>query len=109
MLVRALAEKSKWRVIRHKLAFGKKEEVDAQEAGRNASRGADPPQIQVMNADKLDYRSISPSTMSRLPITATASAISMPPWFIAFRALIAVKHGERALQRNGFSVPSLTR
>src|SRR5262245_39711726 len=53
------------------------------------------------------YRSTSPSTMSRLPTMATASATSAP-WLIALKALMAVKQVERPLQRKGFSEPSLT-
>ena len=53
------------------------------------------------------YRSISPSTMSILPIAATTSAISRPSHIFGSVCMFA-KHADRMCTRYGFGPPSLT-
>jgi hypothetical protein len=53
------------------------------------------------------YRSISPKTISMLPIAATTSAISLPSHIFG-RACKLANDGERMWTRIGFAVPSLT-
>src|SRR3970282_1822086 len=52
-------------------------------------------------------RSISPRTMSRLPMMAMMSAI-IPPLAISWKSPMATKQGERPLTRYGMRPPSLT-
>ena len=53
------------------------------------------------------YRSISPSTISMLPIAATTSAMSWP-LHICGKACRLAYEGERMWTRMGLAVPSLT-
>ena len=53
------------------------------------------------------YRSISPSTISMLPIAATTSAISRPSHILGSNCKFA-RHADRTCTRYGFAVPSLT-
>src|SRR6185437_14835947 len=54
-----------------------------------------------------DYLSISPNTMSMLPMAATTSAISLPSHIVGKVCMFA-RQAERICTRYGFAEPSLT-